>query len=171
MVNSQPSIRNHAMVKKTTTHGVQSINYHIPSVVDGSWLSIREWLPPPEATTKAVIQLTHGISEHSGRYDRFARYLAENGYRVYAGDLRGHGLSVPQADLGQASIHFWADTMADMKQLLDIMEIENPNLPRFAFGHSLGSALTQGHIQNWGSMFKGAILCGTFGAVPGMTNS
>jgi hypothetical protein len=54
---------------------------------------------------------------------------------------------------------------------LDIVEIENPNLPRFAFGHSLGSALTQGHIQNWGSMFKGAILCGTFGAFPGMTNS
>ena len=171
MVNSQPNIGDHAMVKKTTTHGVQSINYHIPSVVDGSWLSIREWLPPPEATTKAVIQLTHGISEHSGRYDRFARYLAENGYRIYAGDLRGHGLSVPQSELGQASIHFWADTMADMKQLLDIMEIENPNLPRFAFGHSLGSALTQGHIQNWGSMFKGAILCGTFGAFPGMTNS
>ena len=89
MVNSQPKICDHATVKKTTTHGVQSINYHIPSVVDGSWLSIREWLPPPEAATKAVIQLTHGISEHSGRYDRFARYLAENGYRVYAGDLAG----------------------------------------------------------------------------------
>jgi alpha-beta hydrolase superfamily lysophospholipase len=62
------------LVKKTTTHGVQSTHYHIPSVVDGSWISIRKWLPPPEATTKAVIQLTHGTSEHSGRYDRFARF-------------------------------------------------------------------------------------------------
>src|SRR6516164_5470163 len=107
------------------THGVQSINYHVGSVVDGSGISVREWLPPPEMNTKATLQLTHGISEHSGRYDRFARFLAENGYRVYANDLRGHGLSVPQSELGKASVHFWADTTADMKQLLDLMRSEN----------------------------------------------
>jgi alpha-beta hydrolase superfamily lysophospholipase len=160
-----------ARPKSTTSHGVQSMNYHLSSVVDRSPISVRQWLPPPEVVTKAVVQLTHGISEHSGRYDRFGRYLAEHGYRVYASDLRGHGLSVPQSALGKAGIHFWADTTADMKQLLDIMQTENPQLSRFAFGHSLGSALTQSHIQNWGVMFKGAILCGTFGAFPGMSDS
>ena len=159
------------MAKTTTAHGVQSMNYHVPSVVDGSPISVRRWLPPPEVNTKAVLQLTHGISEHSGRYERFARFLAENGYQVYASDLRGHGLSVRQSMLGKASVHFWADTTADMKQLLDLMHTENPNLPRFAFGHSLGSALTQSHIQNWGGMLNGAILCGTFGAFPGMNES
>jgi len=159
------------MIKTTMSHGVQSMNYHVSSVIDGSHISIRQWLPPAEKATRAVVQLTHGISEHSGRYDRFARHLAENGYRVYASDLRGHGLSVPQTQLGQASVHFWADTTADMKQLLDIIQAENPNLPRFAFGHSLGSALTQAHIQAWGGMFNGAVLCGTFGAFPGMSDS
>lgn len=154
-----------------TGYGVQSMNYHVSSVVDGSPISVRQWLPPPDVDTKAVVQVTHGIAEHSGRYDRFARYLAENGYRVYASDLRGHGLSVPQTELGRASIHFWADTTADMKQLLDMIETQNPNLPRFAFGHSLGSALTQAHIQSWGGMLSGAILCGTFGAFPGMSDS
>ena len=157
------------MAKTTTSHGVQSMNYHVPSVVDGSPMSVRQWLPPPEVNIRAVVQLTHGISEHSGRYDRFARHLAEDGYRVYASDLRGHGLSVPQTQLGQASVHFWADTIADMRQLLDMIQTENPALPRFAFGHSLGSALTQGHIQAWGGMLNGAILCGTFGAFPGMS--
>ena len=159
------------MFETTTTHGVQAIKYHVSSVVDGSPVSIRQWLPPPEVETKAALQLTHGISEHSGRYDRVARRLAENGYRVYASDLRGHGLSVPRTELGQAAIDFWADTTADMKQLLDIMQTDNPKLPRFAFGHSLGSALTQAHIQRWGGLFKGAILCGTFGAFPGMNDS
>jgi alpha-beta hydrolase superfamily lysophospholipase len=159
------------MAKTTASHGVQSMNYHVPSVVDGSPMSVRQWLPPPEVNIRAVVQLTHGISEHSGRYDRFARHLAEDGYRVYASDLRGHGLSVPQAQLGQASIHFWADTTADMRQLLDMIQTENPALPRFAFGHSLGSALTQGHIQAWGGMLNGAILCGTFGAFPGMSDA
>jgi alpha-beta hydrolase superfamily lysophospholipase len=153
-----------------STHGVQVMSYHILSVVDGSSLFVRQWVPPPEKVTKAVFQLTHGISEHSGRYDRFARFLAENGYRVYASDLRGHGLSVPQSELGKASLHFWQDTTADLKQLLDLMQSENSKLPRFAFGHSLGSAFTQSHIQNWGGMLKGAILCGTFGAFPGMSD-
>src|SRR5262249_12333857 len=165
------SLRVDAMIKTTISHAVQSINYHVSSVIDGSPISIRQWLPPADIETKAVVQLTHGISEHSGRYDRFARHLAENGNRVYASDLRGHGLSVPQTQLGQASIHFWADTTADMKQLLELMRIENPTLPRVPFGHSLGSALTQAHIQAWGSMFDGAILCGTFGAFPGMNDS
>jgi len=159
------------MAKTITTHGVQPMNYHVPSVVNGSPVSVRQWMPPPEVNTRAVLQLTHGISEHSGRYDRFARFLAKNGFRVYASDLRGHGLSVPQSELGKASVQFWADTTADMKQLLDLIHKENPELPRFAFGHSLGSGLTQSHIQNWGSMFKGAILCGTFGAFPGMNAS
>jgi predicted alpha/beta-fold hydrolase len=151
--SSQLDIGGDAMAKTTTNHGVQSMNYHVASVVDGSAISVRQWLPPAEVEIKAVVQLTHGISEHSGRYDRLGRHLAENGYRVYASDLRGHGLSVPQTQLGQASIHFWADTTADMKQLLDIMRTENPTLPRFAFGHSLGSALTQAHIQAWGGTF------------------
>ncbi len=118
-------------------------------------ISNTKWLPPHEVSTRAVLQLTLGISEHSGRYDRFARFLAENGYQVYACDLRGQGLSGRQSELGKASVHFWVDTIADMKQLLDLIYTENPNLPRFAFGHSLGSALTQSHIQNWGGMFKG----------------
>ena len=81
---------------------------------------------------QAVLQLIHGISEHSGRYDRFAHLLAGNGFRAYASDLWGHGLSVPQSELGKASAHFWADTTADMKQLLDLRHTENPNLTRFA---------------------------------------
>ena len=95
------------MAATTITHGVQSLSYHVPSVVDGSPISIREWLPPPEVNTRAALQLTHGMTERSrGRHDRFARFLAENGYRVYASDLRGHGLSVGQLELGKASVHF-----------------------------------------------------------------
>jgi hypothetical protein len=36
------------MAKAITSHGVQSMNYHVPSVVDGSPLSIRQWMPQPE---------------------------------------------------------------------------------------------------------------------------
>lgn len=34
----------------------------------------------PEGEPKAVVQLIHGIAEHIGRYDDFARFLNSHGY-------------------------------------------------------------------------------------------
>jgi alpha-beta hydrolase superfamily lysophospholipase len=55
-----------------------------------------------------------------------------------------------------------------MKQLSDIIRTEHAGLPLVAFWHSLGSGLTQSHIQNHGDLLAGAILCGTFGSIPGV---
>ena len=40
--------------------------------------------------------MVHGLGEHSGRYERFARGMAPFGMATYALDLRGHGLSAGQ---------------------------------------------------------------------------
>ncbi len=40
---------------------------------------------------KGVIQICHGLAEHSGRYEQFARAMAQQGFAVYAHDHRGHG--------------------------------------------------------------------------------
>lgn len=50
------------------------------SDVDGAEIFGRRWLPPVGIVPRALIQITHGISEHSGRYDRFARAVADSGY-------------------------------------------------------------------------------------------
>ncbi|CAB3677093.1 Phospholipase ytpA [Achromobacter spanius] len=39
------------------------------------------------------VYLMHGLSEHAGRYDRLARWLAARGWTVGAHDHRGHGRS------------------------------------------------------------------------------
>ena len=57
---------------------------------------------------------------------------------------------------------------ADIKQLADLARDKNQGLPLLAFGHSMGPALTQAHIQNHSDLLAGAILCGTLGAVPGV---
>jgi alpha-beta hydrolase superfamily lysophospholipase len=43
--------------------------------------------------------------------------------------------------------------------------------PLIAFGHSMGSALTQSHLQNHGDLLAGAILCGTMGSMPGFDDA
>jgi alpha-beta hydrolase superfamily lysophospholipase len=137
------------------------------SQVDQARIFVRKWLPPCGIRPRALVQITHGIAEHSGRYDRFARFLAAQGFVVYGIDLRGHGHTAGADNLGQAGLSAWDDMTADIRQLADIARAEYPELTLFAFGHSMGSALTQSHIQNHGDLLAGAILCGTMGAMPG----
>ena len=142
--------------------------FTFPSQVDQAPIFVRKWVPPCGIRPRATVQITHGIAEHSGRYDRLARFLAAEGCVVYALDLRGHGHTAEPDKLGQAGITAWHDMTADIAQLAQIARSEHPDLPLIAFGHSMGSALTQSHIQNHGDLLAGAILCGTFGAMPGL---
>lgn len=57
---------------------------------DGFEIFVYEWLPDGQKP-KAVVQVAHGMAEHALRYERFAKYLNEAGYAVYADDHRGHG--------------------------------------------------------------------------------
>ena len=139
------------------------------SEVDQVPIFVRKWEPPCGVRPRAAVQITHGIAEHSGRYDRLARFLAAEGCVAYALDLRGHGQTAGPDKLGQAGITAWHDMTADIKQLADIVKAEHPSLPLVAFGHSMGSGLTQSHIENHGGLLAGAVLCGTLGAIPGVS--
>ena len=60
---------------------------------DGTKLAFRAWPEPAAMLTFAVV---HGLGEHSGRYERFARGMARYQMATYALDLRGHGNSAGQ---------------------------------------------------------------------------
>lgn len=49
----------------------------------------------PEEQPQALVQLCHGMCEHKGRYDQFARFLASHGYAVCIHDHLGHGGNCP----------------------------------------------------------------------------
>ena len=48
---------------------------------------------------KAVLQITHGMTEHMGRYEAFAEYLQPMGIAVAGFDLRGHGRNSGDPDV------------------------------------------------------------------------
>ena len=68
------------------------------TAMDHSRLFVNQWLPAPPL--KAVILLAHGMAEHSARYARLAEKFCEQGYGVYAPDLRGHGKTAENGTLG-----------------------------------------------------------------------
>ena len=65
---------------------------------DGMEIFVNRWAPDSEEEIKGVVQLHHGLAEHSMRYDRLGSVLAENGYVLNAYDLRGHGKTAENAE-------------------------------------------------------------------------
>lgn len=118
------------------------------------------WMP--EAAPTAVIQIVHGITEHSERYDQFARYLNRKGYLVVAEDHMGHGKT---AELGSTKGYFdggWDAAIEDTCRLLRLTREEYPALPYILLGQSMGSLMVRTILCKYPELeLSGAILCGT----------
>lgn len=122
-------------------------------------LFCRSWVPD---SPRAVIQIAHGMCEHSGRYQRLGNLLAENGFAVYMNDHAGHGRSA-MGHPGTFSDGDYGFTfvMGDMRSLFDTAEAECPDLPHVLIGHSMGSILSGLCADHWGKDLRGLILLGT----------
>ncbi len=86
--------------------------------------------------SKGTIIITHGIAEHSGRYEEITGKLNQAGYSVVRYDVRGHGQS--QGKRGALkSFHQFID---DLHAL--VVE-EKKKLPKklFLIGHSMGGLI------------------------------
>lgn len=111
---------------------------------------------------KGIIQIAHGISEHIGRYDEFARFLVKNGFVVCGNDHLGHGKSIEApADLGYVFDGDHVNMVRDMNTLQNIMTKRYPGIPYFIFGHSMGSFLARIYSAAFGESLAGAVYCGT----------
>jgi alpha-beta hydrolase superfamily lysophospholipase len=132
---------------------------------DGHAIFTRLWRP--EATPRAVVQIVHGLAEHSARYARVAEALTANGYAVYAHDHRGHGPNCPPADLGFfAARGGWRKLLDDIQAVAERTGADYPGLPRAFLGHSMGSFLGQTYIAEHGGELAAAALSGTAGPPP-----
>lgn len=92
---------------------------------------------------RGVIQVNHGLAEHSARYERFADFLAARGYHVYVHDHRGHGLTkAPNAPLGQFAKENGVDkVIEDVAAIHRSIAVDHPGLPVICFGHSMGGLI------------------------------
>jgi len=132
---------------------------------DGHAVFTRFWRP--EAPPKAVVQIVHGLAEHSARYARLAGALTAAGYAVYAHDHRGHGPNCRPDDVGFfAERDGWRALLDDIDAVAERIEADHPGLPRVFLGHSMGSFLGQRYIAEQGTRLAAAVLSGTAGPPP-----
>jgi alpha-beta hydrolase superfamily lysophospholipase len=129
---------------------------------DGETLLARRWLP--EGPPRAIVQIAHGLAEHSARYARLASALNAAGYAVYANDHRGHGPKAAPADLGHfADQGGWDKVVGDLWTFNRLIAAEQPGAPIIFLGHSLGSFLGRGFIAEHSDALAGVALSGSNG--------
>lgn len=117
------------------------------------------WLP--EGQPRAVVQIIHGIAEHIGRYDHFARFLTERGFAVCADDHMGHGLSVESGGVFGYFSGGWMAAVRDERSLFEEMKKRFPAVTIFMLGHSMGSFLLRTYLYTYPGELTGAIISGT----------
>ncbi|MBT3312632.1 MAG: alpha/beta hydrolase [Desulfobacterales bacterium] len=139
------------------------------SMKDSTKIFIYRWSPEEKVNVKGVVQIAHGMAEHGARYESFAEVLVDEGFAVYASDHRGHGKTAgSKEEIGYfADTKGWNKVVDDMQELTTTIKKENPDLPVFIFGHSMGSFLLRNYIYLYGDLIHGAILSGT-GGDPGV---
>lgn len=116
----------------------------------------------PEGAPRAVVQIVHGVAEHMGRYDHFARYLADHGFAVCGEDHLGHGKTVDDGKYGYfGRKDGWTLVTADVRRLRVLMGERFPGAPYFLLGHSMGSFLARTYLCAYPGTVDGCILSGT----------
>ncbi len=91
----------------------------------------------PVSNAKAVIVIVHGMGEHHGRYKNVVDFYTNNGYSVFAFDLRGHGLS--EGPKGHTPSY--ERLMIDIEFAIKQAELVSNCKKIILYGHSLGGNL------------------------------
>lgn len=129
-----------------------------------------KWMNKEVKEYKGVIQLVHGMQEHIGRYDEFAKMLADCGYIVVGHDHLGHGNTVKnEEEWGYFDKRDgWNKLVEDIHILQNIVQKEYPDIPYVIMGHSMGSLLVRTYVTKYKDNLSGIIISGTSGQKRGL---
>jgi alpha-beta hydrolase superfamily lysophospholipase len=105
---------------------------------------------------RASLAIIHGFGEHCGRYLNVVNPLASQGFVIYGFDLRGHGRSPGQ----RGHINQWEEYRGDVEAFLHFVGKEEPNLPVFLLGHSMGALIALDYLLRLPAGLRGAVISG-----------
>lgn len=123
----------------------------------------------PMGNIKGILLISHGMTEHMGRYDELAQFFVSNGFLVAGNDHLGHGATaVTPSDLGYFCKRDPGTVLVrDVHRLKKTLQQKYPGVPFFLLGHSMGSFIARKYMTMYGKGIDGIIIVGT-GNQPGI---
>jgi len=108
--------------------------------VGGLKIAARSWRP--EGAARGTVILIHGFNSHSGFMAWPAEQFAGAGFAAYALDLRGRGKSEGR----RFYVEQFSDWLGDVDKLAEIARSENPGVPVYVLGHSVGGVIASSYV-------------------------
>ncbi|MGO3019059.1 MAG: alpha/beta fold hydrolase [Anaerococcus sp.] len=109
---------------------------------------------------KAIVQIVHGVYEHSANYFNFIKYLNDKGYAVIAADNRGHGRSVSE-NYPSGYIKYLGEVIDDQHVVNKFARILYKNKPIYMLGHSFGSMIARLYLKDHDETIDKLVITGT----------
>ena len=135
---------------------MSKLNNHLEEMIQSSTPSIKLNLirDYPSKEPKCLIVCHHGIMVNSKFYDKFSKEANNLNIIVYRYDARGHGKS--EGKRGYVKSIF--EMVEDLKIIIDLAKKENPNVPVFTMGHSMGGHVNALFGTKYPNQVKGVII-------------
>lgn len=130
----------------------------------GVAIHYRVWAHP---APKAVVQIVHGVGEHSLRYAHVAEALSAAGYEVWADDHRGHGETglaqwgKDASKLGRLGVGGHRAAVDAVHRLSKLIKAARPTIPFVLLGHSWGSFIAQILLDEYPKEYDLVVLSGS----------
>ncbi len=155
------NVRDRMKSRRSERIEIMKKEFYYPSKDGLTQIHAIEWVP--ETEVRGILQIAHGMVEFIDRYDRFATFMASQGFYVVGNDHLGHGKSVTdESQFGYFAKHDGnLCVIGDMQQLREDTQKKYPEVPFFLLGHSMGSFLARQFIEIYGEGLAGAIIMGT----------
>lgn len=104
-------------------------------------LFYQTWTPEK---VRGLFVITHGLAEHSDCYHPLASRLVDDGWKVFAWDLRGHGRSEGK----RGFVRHISDYVDDLDIFYKMICKERKDLNLVLFGHSMGGLITMRLLES-----------------------
>ena len=111
--------------------------YRDVAVTTRDGIALHGWLIEPEGAPLGTLYYLHGNAQNISTHTRSVLWLVTSGYRVFAIDYRGYGLSDGEPSLPEVL----EDVRAGAVWLFDHLDEDGDNAPVHLLGQSLGGAL------------------------------
>lgn len=136
-----------------------------PSSDKKSRISARLFIPDG-TSLQAIVQISHGMCEHMGRYEEVAEWFCHRGIAICGNDHLGHGQTafINQEQMGYFGP--WGSSqflIEDLEGLRCQVAERFPKVPYFLLGHSMGSFIARLYSAKYGQGLAGFIISGTSG--------
>jgi alpha-beta hydrolase superfamily lysophospholipase len=117
---------------------------------DGTRIHALHW---PTPSPRAVLGFLHGLGEHIGRYEEFARRLNGAGYAVMGHDHPGFGRSEGK----RGHIPSYSALLDNVEQLVKTIKETYPQAPVVLYGHSMGGNVLLNYLLSTREKVQAAI--------------